>query len=189
MRRGRWMPAVALAALMLCGCGDRNLILYVNVLSFLDPSATQASFGPVIAVPGGIATGEQPMIDDQEIVLLEGLSGAVEVRSVSIRVSTIVEDSTGSGSDTLRLYLSDSGTAPRTTPPVLVQAFTLQPGVADTLAAEIGADPRVAALFAQRRMRASLTNSLRGPSSGDDLNARVRVHALDAVVVTGRDVP
>ena len=187
MRGVRWISVAARAAA--AGCGAGNLVLHVDVLSFLDPAATQASVGPLVAVPGGLYTGEQPMVDDKSISLLEGLSGAAEVRSVSIRVSTIAADSTGSGSDTLRLYLSDADPPPRSTPPVLTQAIDLRPGVTDTLELEFGAEPRVAALFTQRRMRMALTNSLRGPASGPDLNCTVRLRALDAVVIAGRKLP
>ena len=49
------VSAVTLA--LLAGCGDRNLVIAIDVLSYLDPSLTQFAFGPLPAAPGGIATG------------------------------------------------------------------------------------------------------------------------------------
>ena len=44
----------------------------------------------------------------------------------------------------------------------------------------------MAELFTGKRMRLTLTNALRGPDAGADLNGRLRVHALDAVLIAGR---
>jgi hypothetical protein len=179
--------ALVLAAVtVLCGCGDRRLIVNVDVLSYLDPSQTQAEYGPVPAAPGGWATGEQPLVDDLQVNMLDGLNGTVDVQAVSIRIAEIVRDSTGSGSDTLRLYASDTGTSPTSTTPILVQVIPLAPGISDTLTAEVEGDARVAKLFASRAMRVSVTTSLRGPSSGAALNGSVRLSRLDATVITRR---
>lgn len=182
----RRIPILALAALALAGCGDRHLILSVDVLSYLDPADTQAAFGPVPPIPGGLASGEQPLVNDATINLLEGLNSVAEVQTVSIAMAAVVSDSTGSGLDTLRVYASDVDTDPGTTPPLIESAFALQPGVTDTVQVELPADARVAALFTQRQMRLTITTSLRGPSAGDPLNGRVRLSRLDAVVVAGR---
>jgi hypothetical protein len=184
--RTRALILVAAAALALGGCGNHNLVLQVDVLSYLDPTLTALSFGPVPPAPGGIATGEIPLVDDEAINLIDGLNSVTEVHSVSIVLSAIVRDSTGSGSDTLRLYASDEDTHPRATPPVLEQVVTLVPGRTDTLEVLAPADPRVADLFVQRRMRLSVTTSLRGPESGDPLNGRVVLRTLDAIVIAGR---
>jgi hypothetical protein len=162
------------------------LILNVDVLSYLDPADTQGSFGPILAVPGGLATGEVPIVDDLQVNLLEGLSSAVDVQSVSVRLAAIVRDSTGSGADTLRLYVSDDVTPPRSTTPVVVAPFALSPGVTDTVEVNAMADPRVAALFASRKMTISVTTSLRGPSSGAPLNGDIRLSVLSAQVIAKR---
>ncbi|MBI5711473.1 MAG: hypothetical protein HZC42_14400 [Candidatus Eisenbacteria bacterium] len=177
---------VTLAALALAGCGDRHLILNVDVLSYLDPADTQAAFGPVPPIPGGFESGEQPLVSDATINLLEGMNSVAAVQTVSITMAAVVSDSSGSGLDTLRVYASDVDTDPLTTAPLIESAFALQPGVTDTVQVELPADPRVAALFTQRQMRLTITTSLHGPSAGDPLNGRIRLSRLDAVVVAGR---
>ncbi len=175
------LALLALAAVT--GCGDHALVLKVDVLSYMDPSLTQQRFGPLPASPGGFATGEQALVPDQEVNLLDGLGDVADVQSVSVRVATITRDSTGAGSDTLRVYMSDMGVAPRTTAPALTHVVNLTPGRVDTLVTDFEGDARVAALFAQRRFRLEVTTSLRGPSSGADLDGSVRISQLDAVVV------
>ena len=185
MRTPRWITAVTALALI-AGCGDRKLVLKVDVLSYLDPADTMASFGPVPAFPGGVATGELAMVNDAQINLLAGLSDAAEVQSVTVSLSTVVVDSTGGGSDTLRVYASDPGTDPRTTLPILEQTVVMTPGATDTVTAVLDGDARLAALFAAKKMRLTVTTSLRGPASGADLNGRLWIRALDAVVIAGR---
>jgi hypothetical protein len=184
--RARALVVTAVAALALAGCGAHNLVLKVDVLSYLDPALRAVAFGPVPAAPGGLASGEVPLVDDEAINLLGGLNGVAEVRTVSIALSAIVRDSTGTGSDTLRIYASDEDTPPRSTPPVVAVVVALVPGVTDTIDVTVPADARVADLFVQRRMRLSVTTSLRGPESGDPLNGRVVLRTLDAIVIAGR---
>jgi hypothetical protein len=65
-------------------------------------------------------------------------------------------------------------------------AVALAPGVTDTVDVTVPADSRVADLFVQRKMRLSVTTSLRGPESGDPLNGRVVLRTLEAIVIAGR---
>jgi hypothetical protein len=90
-------------------------VVKVDVLSYLDPAVTDVRFGPVPAIPGGIYTGEQEIVSDVEVNLVAGTGSVAEVQDVSLTMSVIAEDSTGSGADTLRLYLGDQNTDPRET--------------------------------------------------------------------------
>lgn len=186
MRRAHPALATALAAVMLAGCGDRQLVLNVDVMSWVDPASVSGSFGPVPAVPGGLASGEQTLLDGLEIPLVEGFGQLTSVDIVTFRISAIVRDSTGSGADTLRLYLSDPAVDPRTTPPVITLPIELQPGVTDTVLATADGDERVARLFVDGALKLSLTTSVRGPANGDALNGSFRLNAIDATVIASR---
>jgi len=184
----RWLRPllVTTAVAFLAACGNRHLIVQVDVLSYLDPSQTRVDLGPVPAAPGGIYTGEQEIVKDVEVNLVDGTESVAEVQSVSIAMSVIASDSTGSAQDTLRLYLSDTLIDPLTTPPVIELPIPLTPGVTDTVSIDVTTDSRVTDLFGQKRMRVTLTSALRGPDTGADLNARLDVKAIDAVLVAGR---
>jgi hypothetical protein len=184
--RTRAFIVIAAAALALTGCGDRNLVLKVDVLSYLDPSLRAVPFGPVPAMSPALVSGEQALVDDESIHLLESLSKVAYVQSVSIVMSAFAHDSTGSGSDTLRFYLSDQNTHPLATPPVVQVVVDLAAGRDTTLDVTVPADPRVADLFLQPGMRLSVTTSLRGPESGDPLNGRVELRTIEAIVLAGR---
>jgi hypothetical protein len=183
--RMRRTLALAAAAAMLAGCGDRNLVLKVDVLSFVSPASRQQDFGPIPAVPGGFATGEIPVVDDQRVSLLQGLSDATNIKSVTVSFGALAIDYAGAGEATVRIYMSDELTDPRTTAPVLTQAVTLTPGQTDTLSAVLGDDPRVLALFKAKQLRLSVTTAVLGPSSGPDLSGRIQFTAIDGVVIAG----
>jgi hypothetical protein len=184
--RMRRIVLLAAAAGVLAGCGGKNLVLKVDVLSFASPASRQVDFGSIPAIPGGFATGEIAMVDDQHVSLLQGLSDAAVIKSVTLSFAALAIDYDGAGQDTVRIYMSDEQTDPRTTAPVLSQAISLTPGQTDTLSAVIGDDPRVIALFKEKALRLSVTTSLRGPSSGNDLSGQLRFTAIDAVVVAGQ---
>ena len=184
----RWsLPLLAaLAVMALVGCGDRSLVVKVDVLSYLNPDSIAVSFGPVPAAPGGIYSGEQTIMKDIEINMVDGLSSVADVEGLSLNMSVLSADSTGSGADTLRLYMSDVAVDPLSTTPVMILPVTLSPGVTDTVTVEAGGDTRMADLFAQKHLRLTVTTAFRGPDSGEDLNARIAIIGLDAVLVAGR---
>jgi len=183
MRMRRFL--ILAAALVLAGCGARNLVLRVNIFTFMDPSLRQTNFGPIPAVPGGFWSGEVALIDDQKVSLLQGLSDATNVHSVDLTFDALAIDADGAGEDTVRVYLSDAATAPRSTLPVVEIPMVLSPGLTDTVHVDLAGDPRVVGLFQAKSMRMSVTTSLRGPSSGNALSGTFRVTGLEAVVIAG----
>jgi hypothetical protein len=170
----------------LAGCATHDLVLRVDLLSFTRELQSPFVFPPVPAAPGGLVTGEQPLVDDQAVNLVEGLGDAVSLKDVSLRLRSLASATTGSGTDTLRVYLSDANTLPRSTPPVLTQVLTFVAGVPSTVTSETAQDPRMIALFSQKALRLSVTTSFRGPTTGAALAGSLTFTALDVVVVAGR---
>ena len=170
----------------LTGCGANDLVLRVDLLSFTPELQTPFVIPAVPATPGGLATGEQALVADQDVNLVEGLGDAVVLKDASLRLRTVATGTTGSGTDTVRVYLSDANTSPRTTPPVLTQILTFTAGVSDTVTSQTSQDARMTALFAKKQLRIAVTTSARGPSAGASLTGTLNVIALDVVVVAGR---
>jgi len=185
MRIPRTLVILA-AAVALAGCGDRNLVLNVDVLSYLDPSVTQMSFGPIPPLPTGFYSGEVAVVQDSKVNLLDGTSSVASVQSVSIRMRVVATGTSGSGADTLRLYLGEEGENPMVMGPVLTLPMGFSAGVTDTVEVESSGDARVADLFAGQSLLVTLTNALHGPTFGDALSGEFRVISLDATLVAGR---
>lgn len=176
---------LAVAALLLAGCGDRRLVLNIDVLSYLDPSQTRYDFGPLGPVPGGISTGEISLLD-QTVNLLEGYDTIAEVRSVDVWCAVVVVDSTGGGDATVRVYASAPDEDPRAFPAVVTVPATLASGVTDTVEVHVVPDARVAQLFTSSRLRLAMTVDLTSTDSIEPLNGRLHLRRLDVTVVSGR---
>src|SRR6266850_3514639 len=78
----RWILPVLVLPALLGGCGDRNLILTVDILSFLDPAARSTSYGPI---PAGIPATSVDVVNDS-LNLLQGLHDVTKVVSASLRI-------------------------------------------------------------------------------------------------------
>ena len=178
---------IALALALLAGCGDRRLVIDIDVLSFVAQADRGTSFGPILPVPpDGAYLGETALVDAQEVKLLEGIEGITSVQSVTITANIFYRSTAGAGSDTVRLYLSDPATYPQSTPPVFTGAFVFTPGGSDSVQIDVGGDPRVVDLFNSRNFLFSLTTALRGPSSSPSLSGRVEIHSLHCIVISSR---
>lgn len=201
MRSLRTAPIVAFAALCLAGCGSHSLTLNVDVHSFLSPTDTETAIMPHLPpTPApGVWVSENifpPLVDDKHIQLVTGAGDVANVRSVTFRVAVEAADSSGAGSDTLRIYLSGPGQPPRPGAPVLVVPLDFAPPVApasatiDTVQITIDQPEAVARLFTGNEIRVSVTNSVRGPVGvpgvDPDLSGRIRLIQLDATVVADR---
>jgi len=178
--------ALCAAALLVPGCGTGDLVLNVDILSFTRELQDPFVFPPVPAAPGGLTTGEQALVDDQQINLVEGLADAAAIREVSLRFQSIALATSGTGVDTLRVYLSDASTPPLNTTPVLVQILQFNLGAPDTATSVITGDSRLNGLFNNSSLRVSVTTSFRGPSLGQPLAGSLTVSGLDATVIAKR---
>lgn len=185
-RRARLGAALVVLAtgLALTGCGTHDLILKVDILSFVQELQTPILVPDTPAIPGGIATGEQDVVTS-DVNLVSGLGSAGEVKAVSLRLRSIADATTGSATDTLRVYLTTPGSSDLT--PVITQVVNIVAGTPDTVTTLIDNDPRLIALFKNDIVRVRVTTSGRGPSSGANLTgASLRFTALDAVVTAGK---
>lgn len=173
---------VALAALASAGCGNHNLVLDVDLLSYLDASQRTLH---VEAVPPVGVPGEVPILD-QSIGLIEGLDQAAAVRSVTLSLAGTISVEAGAGSGRLRLYLSEVGGAPSA--PVMDVPVTFAAGSPAVVDVTTEAGPEVARLFAREELQlraviadVAITTAVVGMV--------VNTTRFDAVVIAGRKIP
>src|SRR5215475_7200843 len=98
---------IGLLAASVTGCGDRSLILTVNILSFLDASQTTTNY----SVPGGLPSVTID-VADQTVNLLQGIDDATDVVSATLDVAASFDNQTGTASGTLLFYAVPSDTTP-----------------------------------------------------------------------------
>jgi hypothetical protein len=185
--RAAALTAVLTTLMTLAGCGAHQVILNVDVLSFT-PSLQQPFTGvPDVPANAPPISGTHTVVDKQQINLLSGLGDATTIHDVSFRVQTVANATGGSGSATLRVYLSDTNTDPLTTTPILTQQLTFTAGTPDTVTSTIGGNAQLNALFAKKQLQLSIDGTFVGPTSGAALSgASLKFVLLDAVVIAGR---
>lgn len=180
---GRFIALFALFALVLAGCGNKNLILRIDLLSFLSASETQAHYGPI---PGGIS--DSVTVTSRSISLLPGVRDITSVTSVSVDAAGVFANTTGSGTGQVKIFVSPQGTDPFTSDPTpIVIPVTLAAARTDTVSVTIAGDTRLAALFlsdkAQLGIRVRLNSAVGPPLEGD-----FRLITLRAVVIARQNV-
>ena len=180
--RTRAFIVIAVAALALAGCGDHNLVLKVDILSYLD--ASQKTFN-VAVIPATGEVGTVPIVSDMTISLLDGLNDAAKVRSAALSLGGQVTVESGSGSGKFKLYLSGEGTEPLSTTPVMNVPVTFTAGEPAIIHAETAGSLAVAELFTQKNLHlAMVLDSVTIVSTVTNMN--VTLSKLEAVVLAGR---
>lgn len=172
-------------ALGLPGCGDRNLILTVNLLSFLDASEHSQAYGPI---PPGLSLASFD-VATQDVNLAKGLGDAVDVQSASLKVGARFENQTGSASGHLLLYIApgDSDSA-FSVPPIADIPVTLVPNDTTQIATEIASSPALAAALTQSRAKIGVRISVDTTGSPAVLQGTETLEELLAIVVTKRSL-
>jgi hypothetical protein len=174
------LAALALGAvLVLAGCGDKNLILTVDILSFLSPAETSGHYGPIPAGTSGTTT----IIANKTINLLPGLHDITAVTSVQIDVSGEFANATGTGNGSCRIYLSPEGTDPfvaDTTP--IVVPVTFNGASTDTVSITVAGDSELADLFVGEKAQLGIRLSLTAAPGPDPVEGEFALIVLRAVV-------
>lgn len=180
--RTRAFIVIAAAALALAGCGNHNLVLKVDVLSYLEPEQRTLH---VPALPEGGLPGQQIPVVDQPVQLIDGLDEATTVRSAALSLVGNVTVAAGAGSARLRIYLGEVGSTPTT--PVIDAPVTFTADSLVIVSAAADASPDVARLFTRKDLQLKVTlDDVAVTSAVSDLVVTIR--RLDAVVVAGRKI-
>jgi hypothetical protein len=166
-------------AVVLAGCGDKNLILTIDILSFLSPAETQGHYGPIPAGTNGTTT----IIANKTISLLPGLHDITAVNSVQVDVSGEFANATGTGNGACQIYLSAEGTDPfvaDTTP--IVVPVTFNGASTDTVSITVAGDSELAELFVGEKAQLGIRLSLTAAPGPDPVEGEFALIVLRAVV-------
>ena len=192
------LAAVALAvmAVGLAACGARHLVLSVDVLSFISPSDRSASFG--LPAPSPVAiTQTVPVVQQQQVTLFQGLADLTSNPSVVVDGTVVLE---GQGNPTngivdsadavVKVYVSATGTNPRSTLPLVTPPLHVVEGRVDTvhvtlMAANSTEAARVAELITQHTVLVAVDLVATIPAQAEP-RGTVTLTALRATVTAER---
>jgi hypothetical protein len=128
--RAAWL---LILPLLLSGCGDRSLILTVDVLSFLSPSDVTQAY----SVPGGLPSTTMD-VASEGVNLLPGVEDVTDVVSATLKIGASFDNQTGTASGVLLIYIAAAdSTDPFTTTPIANLPFSLTPGNVTNVSTEV----------------------------------------------------
>jgi hypothetical protein len=172
-------------ALALAGCGDKALILRVDLLSFLSPAERSTHYGPV---PPGIRDSVE-LVSGRQLNLLPGLESVTRVTDVQLEVAAIVNNLTGSGTGRVAIYLSPEGTDPFTTDTTpIVATFAVNGAMADTIETITVGDAELADLFTNKEAQLGIRVVLNSGIGLAPLEGDIVLTRLHAIVTARQDV-
>jgi hypothetical protein len=169
---------------VLVGCGDRRLLLKVDVYSFLEPDETHLIYGPV--PPGGSA--RLSMSQNTNVNLLSGVGGVVDVERLEFSVQGIFDNASGSGRGTITVFFSQPGGAPVDS---LDFPLDLAPGRIDTLETSVAGSEALARLFSQETLELTMRLDFEAdgpPANTDPLAGQFELTHLVTLLTTRRNI-
>lgn len=183
MRRAAILLLVA--PLALAGCGDRSLILTVDVLSFLDPSSVSQSYN----VPGGVPSTTMDLASES-VNLLPGVSDVTEIATATLHVEASFDNTSGTATGTLLLYIASAdSTDPFSTAPIASIPVSLTPGNVTTISTDVTSAELAAALVQpSARVGVRLTFDSTATPPLQQVNGSETLTQIRATVITKKNL-
>jgi hypothetical protein len=178
--------AVGIGALpfLLAGCGDGNLVVAVDILSYLDASERTAAY----SIPGGIAVSNVD-VASRGMNLLPGIEDATDLVTASAQIEAAFDHQSGDALGVLYFHMASGDSAdPFTTPPLDSIPVSLTPGSVVSVSREISS-PALAQALVQKRalIGVRVTYDTRATPPVGTAAGTMTLTKLTAVVVTQRD--
>lgn len=175
----RWTVMLSMLALLAAGCGDRSLILTVDILSFLDPADVSQNYGPI---PAGLASTSVD-VDSREVSLLPGIQDVTEVSSAKLEIGASFDNATGSADARLQIFITSADSADVfSSAPIADVPITLAPATVTNVNTEVSSDALARALV-QDKVKIGLrilfdTSASLAPVQGTETITRLRATVI-----------
>jgi len=181
----RWLAVLSMLPLFVAGCGDRSLILTVDVLSFLDPADVSQAYGPI---PGGVS-GVTVDVASEEVSLLQGIEDVTEVSSAKLEIGASFDNTTGTADASFAIYITPGDSADVfSTAPIADIPVALTPGTVTIVSTEVSSDALAHALV-QDKAKIGLRITFDTTASGiTPVQGTETITLLRAVVITKKDL-
>jgi hypothetical protein len=182
----RWMAVgwIAMLPLLAAGCGDRSLILTVDVLSFLDPADVSQNYGPI---PGGLSSVTVD-VASEEVSLLPGIQDVTDVASASLQIGASFDNSTGTASAHLLIFITSADSADAfSSAPIADIPVTLTPATITNVSTEITSNALAQAMV-QPKVKIGLRVSFDTSSSAVPVQGTETITKLLATVITKKQL-
>lgn len=178
----RRLIPIALLLPLLVGCGNRNLILTVNILSFMDPATRVVNYGPIPPSPSDTVE-----VFSDSLSLLQGIGDVTRVTSASLDIAASFDNTSGAATGDVLIYFAAADSAtPFTTTAIADVPFTLLSGQVTNVSTHIDTSPALAAVLTHDRAKVGLRLIFNGTSF--PIQGTETLTKLTATVVMKKDL-
>ena len=170
---------------LLAGCGDRSLILTVDVLSFLDPGDVSQSYN----VPGGLPSSTMDLASES-VNLLPGVEDVTEIASATIHIEASFDNQTGTAAGTLLIYIASAdSTDPFATTPIASVPVPLTPTNVTNVSTDVTSAALAAALVQESaRIGVRLTFDSTSTPPLQSVSGTETITQIRATVITKKNL-
>ena len=179
MRRAIW---IALFLPLLLGCGNRNLILTVDILSFMDPASKVVDYSIPVPIPSDTVD-----VFADSLNLLQGVGDVTRVASASLDMAASFDNQSGAATGDFLIYFAAAdSTTPFTTTPVADVPFQLLAGQVTNVSTHVDASPALAEVLTHDRAKVGVRVIFNGTSF--PIQGRETLTQLQATVILKKDL-
>jgi len=150
----------ALLLPLLVGCGNRNLILTVDILSFLDPASKVVNYNIPVPIPSDTVE-----VFSDSLSLLQGVSDVTRAVAASLDIAASFDNTSGAATGKLLLYIASADSSnPFTTTPIADVPFTLLAGQITNISMHVDASASLAEALTHDKAQVGLRVVFNGTS-------------------------
>jgi hypothetical protein len=176
----RWILVLLMLPFLAAGCGDRSLILTVDILSFLDPADVTRPYGPI---PAGLPATTVD-VASEEVSLLPGVEDVTEVSSAKLEIGASFDNTTGTASAHLLVFITSADSADVfSTAPIADIPVSLTPGNVTNVSTEVTSAALAEALV-QDKVKIGIRISFDTTASLAPVQGTETITLLRATVIT-----
>ena len=150
----------ALLLPLLMGCGNRNLILTVDILSFLDPASKVVNYNIPVPIPSDTVE-----VFSDSLSLLQGVSDVTRAVAASLDIAASFDNTSGAATGNLLIYIAAADSSnPFTTTPIADVPFTLLAGQITNISTHVDASASLAEALTHDKAEVGLRVVFNGTS-------------------------
>ncbi|HZI89005.1 MAG TPA: hypothetical protein VFD83_00975 [Candidatus Polarisedimenticolia bacterium] len=172
----------ALLVPLLAGCGNRNLVLTVDILSFMDPASKVVNY----SIPAPIPSDTVEVFADS-LNLLQGVGDVTNAVAASLDLAASFDNTSGAATGDLLIYIASANASdPFTTTPFADVPFTLLPGQITNVSTHVEASPALAEALTHDRAMVGVRVVFNGTSF--PIQGTETLTQLQATVILKKDL-
>lgn len=178
----RRLTLIALFLPLLAGCGNRNLVLTVDILSFMDPASKVVNYSIPVPVPNDTVE-----VFSDSLNLLQGVGDVTHAVAASMDIAASFDNTSGAATGNLLIYIASANASdPFTTTPFADVPFQLFAGQVTNVSTHVEASAALAEVLSHDRAKVGVRVVFNGTSF--PIQGTETLTQLTATVILKKDL-